>query len=107
MKQFFTKHADGSIATSNFPIQEEGADSFEFEVTEEQHNNVNEGLHDWSIIGGALSLTESNRKDLKEESILKKEKEEKDLKTKKIEILEKITAGAATKAEITEFTNLI
>jgi len=55
MKMFFIKTRDGNVGWSSMPMAETGAESFEFEVTEEDATAVQEGLKAWVITDGVLS----------------------------------------------------
>lgn len=101
------KHPGGEITASNYPINENGIDSLAYEVSEDQCVLVQEGLKDWVINDGVLSLKDSERKSKLEQTVIDGKKIEENAKTRKLELIEKVTSGEATKEEQLEFANLL
>ena len=62
IKYYFAKHKNGSITYSNSPIKETGAESFEFEVSEDWLPQVQAGEKDFNIANGLISIKDSTRK---------------------------------------------
>ena len=107
MKQYFAKHPDGKITQCNWPIKETGAESFVFDVTEQDLQDVASLDKDWKIEKGILSTVTSDRK-AKLFLVQQAAAEEKALvQSKKMELVQKITEGKATAEEQQEFVNLI
>lgn len=100
VKKYFAKHQDGSISTSNWPIKETGAESFEFEVDELDEAAVAEGTKDWVITDGQISTVESTRKaDMEAAEAARLEAEEQ--KKAELESLKtKLSEGKASLSEI-------
>lgn len=99
MLYHFAKHKDGSITYSSLPILEDKADTFVFDLTEDQLQKFRDGTHDFVIDGGVLKLEPCDRHlEMKKESerisTLQKEREQlqNDLKNgkKSIEEISKI-----------------
>lgn len=95
MKLFFAKHEDGTVTCSNWPIKETGAQSYEFEASEEMKTLVDQGTHDWVIANDQLELKESNRKKIQEEAQKKAAEAQEEAKM----LVEKIKNGTATQEE--------
>ena len=115
MRLFFVKHPNGSITTSDWPITETittddsvlTLESTPFEVTEEQVQQVQEGVKDWVITDGVLDLVDSTRKADKEALALANEERISAAKLRKLELIGKVTSGKATPEEQAEFANLL
>lgn len=98
MKLYFTKHSD-AINYCNHPIKEEGAESFVFEVNEDDLVAVEEGSKDFVIVDGQLSIINSTRKADAEAAQASAEQRELDLKKEKDMLIEKLEKGEATQEE--------
>jgi len=107
MINYFLQNENGSITYGNWPISENGIEAVAFEITEEQLQQVQEGIKDWVIIEGVLSLKDSTRKADQEALVLAQEQAIKDAKTRKITLIGKISSGVATPEEMEEFANLL
>jgi hypothetical protein len=106
MQQFFVK-TEAGVTRANYPIRENGIDSKPFEVSDEDLKKVEEGTHDFDIVKDKLVLVESNRKQQAEAIELQKQTEIEAAKARKIELIQKVTEGKATKEEQEEFANLL
>jgi len=105
VRQYFAKHADGSVTSSNWPIKETGAVSYEFETKKTDVKAVQEGEAEWVILDGVLSTKDlKSKKDAAKADALAVAEA---IKGRKKELIKKITEGKATAEEQEEFANLI
>jgi hypothetical protein len=111
MKYYFAKHTNGQVTCCNWPVTETGADSYEFEVNEQDLKDVQGGDKEWRIEGGKLTVVASTKRlefeaaqKAAEEAIVAADEAQKALK---LELVQKITEGKASPEEQEAFVNLI
>lgn len=105
-KMYFSQIKD-QLTMSNWPISENGAITYHFEVNEADLKAYHEGTLDFLIENGELKTTESTRKVEAEQLEQKKLEDEILKKQNKLALIQKITSGTATEEEQQEFANLI
>jgi hypothetical protein len=100
MRQYFAKHPNGNITTCNWPIQETGAESYEFDVKEADLVAAQAGTKDWKIEGGKLSVVASTRKAAAEAAKAQAEAERGAKKAELTSLKKKLEKGNATPEEV-------
>lgn len=101
------KHETGAVSSSNWPFKENDIESTPYEVTEEQNRQVLAGEKDWAILDGVATLKEPAYK----QQLAEEQKAQEQLaiaeKSRKLQLIQKVTSGTATLAEQEEFANLL
>lgn len=103
----FTKHTDGAVTYSNYPISENGIDSLPFEASEDDLQAVLEGTAAWDIQDGQLITIPSDRKANQDQALADATLALEARKARKLELIQKVTSGTATVQEQEEFANLL
>lgn len=98
MKLYFAKRSD-SVTYCNWPIKETDAESYEFEVTEEDLRAVEDGEKDFAIVESQLSTIDSTRKADAEAAKAEAEQQALELQAEKEVLIEKLEKGEATQQE--------
>lgn len=96
-----------SVTHSTHEFKENDVVAMPFEVTQEQLDCVSAGTHDFDVVDGQPCIVESDRAAKLEEARQTLLAEQEAKKTRKLELIQKVTSGTATQEEQTEFANLL